>query len=337
MKKSIQWSFLIVSAVIGAGYASGREIWLFFGPNSGLAIVLFTILFAISNYSVLSISFRYQTSHYTPVLQSLTGKKAYHLYDFMMIVYLVFTTMIMIAGSGVTFQAYQLPEWIGILFIVFMLIWAFSHKLDQVININTVIIPVLLIALFILLGVFLKKQPLILQDEMIKPRYLKAVAFTSVNILPIISVIGAVGKKINSKTEIVLTSIISALILGLLSFVYNYSLSMIATEIDKFEMPIYAILIKFPSLILLGFSLILWIAIYTTAIASMLGLISRFQSKSHLSQLQLAILILLMITPFSFGGFQFLVELIYPLYGVFNLYLLIKLLIYPFRELLIKK
>lgn len=333
----MQWSFLIVGAVIGAGYASGREIWLFFGPNSGRAILLFSLVFAISSYGILSVSSRHRTNHYKPVLQSLVGKKASYFYDLMMIVYLVFTTTIMIAGSGVTFQVYQMPKWIGILFIVLMLIWAFSYSLDQVININTIIIPVLLSTLLILLLIFINKQPALEQTELLSPNYLKAISFTSVNILPIISVLGAVGHKINSKTEIILTSVISATVLGVLSWVYNYSLTLIEAEIALYEMPIYGILVRFPNSVLIVITLILWIAIYTTAIGSMLGLISRIQTVSHLSQLKIAVLLVLLITPLSFVGFQFLVELIYPVYGMLNLYILLRLMIYPFQDLLKEK
>ncbi|WP_440897383.1 YkvI family membrane protein [Amphibacillus sp. Q70] len=340
MKKSMQWSFLIVGAVIGAGYASGREIWLFFGPNSGRAILLFSLVFAVSSYGILSISYRHRTNHYKPVLQSIVGKTASYFYDWMMIIYLIFTTIIMIAGSGVTFEVYQVPKWFGILFIVFMLIWAFSYSLDQVININTIIIPVLLSILFIILFIFINKQPDLEQTSVLSPNYLKAVSFTSVNVLPIISVLGAVGHKISSKTEIILTSIISATILGVLSWVYNHSLTLIETEIDLYEMPIYGILVHFPNLVLIVITVILWIAIYTTAIGSMLGLISRIQTVIHLSQLKIAVLLVLLITPLSFVGFQFLVELIYPLYGLLNLYILFRLMIYPlqnmFKEKMIK-
>jgi uncharacterized membrane protein YkvI len=52
----LKWMFLIVGTVIGAGYASGRELWEFFGAESGLAIVLFAILFTISCAVILTIA-----------------------------------------------------------------------------------------------------------------------------------------------------------------------------------------------------------------------------------------------------------------------------------------
>lgn len=44
-RRGLQWTALILGATIGAGYVSGRELWQFFGHESGLAIVIFSFLF----------------------------------------------------------------------------------------------------------------------------------------------------------------------------------------------------------------------------------------------------------------------------------------------------
>lgn len=41
----LKWMFLIIGTMIGAGYASGRELWEFFGNESTFAILLFAVLF----------------------------------------------------------------------------------------------------------------------------------------------------------------------------------------------------------------------------------------------------------------------------------------------------
>lgn len=329
MKRGLKWSFLIIGTTIGAGYASGREVWFFFGENNGRAILVFTVLFAMCCYSILSYSYQQQTTQYKPVLNKLFGKKVSGFYDIMMMVYLIVTTIIMIAGSGVTFQVYQVPTWIGALFTGLMLIWAFSYKVDQVLNINTIIVPVLLLSLFSIIIFTLYKEPNLEYERMIQPNYFKAITFTGANLLPIISIFGAVGKKIKTKKEIIVATIISPAILGVLTWLYSHSLIRVASEIDTFEMPIYAILVRFPTWALLTATLVLWIAIYTTAIGSMLGLISRIQTWIKLNQFKIAILVVTICFPISFLGFQALVEVIYPIYGVLNIYLLIRLIISP--------
>lgn len=72
-RAGMKWILLILGSLIGAGYASGQEIWQFFGAESGLAIVLFTIMFIFSSYIVMKISFKVQSTHFLPVLEHLMG------------------------------------------------------------------------------------------------------------------------------------------------------------------------------------------------------------------------------------------------------------------------
>src|SRR5690554_3725300 len=90
--------FLITGTIMGAGYASGREIWQFFGPGSGLAIILSTILFIICSSTLLEISYKLETTNYLPVLHQLIGKRISYLYDYMILVYLFCVTVVMMAG-----------------------------------------------------------------------------------------------------------------------------------------------------------------------------------------------------------------------------------------------
>ena len=60
----MKWMLLILGSLIGAGYASGQEIWQFFGDESGLAILLFTIMFSLSTY--IAVSYTHLTLPTTP-------------------------------------------------------------------------------------------------------------------------------------------------------------------------------------------------------------------------------------------------------------------------------
>ena len=337
MKRIFQLSFLILGIIIGAGYASGREIWLFFGPNGGRAILLFAVILGVCCYSVLDISYKKQTNHYQQILETIVNDQFTWLYDLLMFIYLILTIVIMIAGSGAALEIYQLPSWVGIGLIAIMLVWAFSFSLDQVIEINTILLPILLITLLAILTMFIKQEPAIEHVTVSKVNYFKAISFTSVNLLPIISVVGAVGKKIKTKKEVIYTAIISTIILAGLSYMYNYSLTLIQSEIDLFEMPIYGILIRFPSFVLLFVTIIIWIAIFATAVGALLGLITRIQNNYQISQFKVALTLTLLLVPFSLTGFQFLIELIYPAYGVLNLYILFKLILYPVKDYRVEK
>lgn len=325
-----KWMFLVIGTIIGAGYASGRELWQFFGHESGLAILLFTMFFSISCYVILKISKETQSNHYIPVLQVIVGKRLTKLYDAMIIVYLFSTTAVMIAGSGATWQAFHFPNWWGILFIVIALILVFMWDINGILSLNNFILPLLIGGLFYILVLFTIQEDLPLILKMAEQRnWTAAFPFTALNILPLIAVLGAIGNKMKSKGEIWIASIGSGVVLGTVSYIYNNSLIQISEEVLLYEIPLFAILKNYPYAMFLFISVLLWLAIFTTAASGVLGMVTRFRDFFNAPIWVLAIIIIIIMLPLTQIGFSTLIEYLYPLYGLLNLYILSSILLYP--------
>ncbi len=79
----------------------------------------------------------------------------------------------------------------------------------------------------------------------------------------------------------------------------------------------------------LAMSLVLWLAIYTTATSGVFGLISRTEDKLKGPAWLVALLLVSLMAPMTMFGFSTLISILYPLYGVLNLYILAALLLYP--------
>ncbi|SHG72289.1 YkvI family membrane protein [Ornithinibacillus halophilus] len=331
IKSGFKWMFLIIGTTIGAGYASGRELWEFFGHGSGLAILLFIILFSFSCIVIMNVSYQKQSTEYRPVLKDIVGDKLAKIYDVMIFVYLYTTTVIMLSGSGATGQAFNFPYWWGIVFIVIALIILFLRDITGLLSINQVILPILLIGLLSILLKFTVDQELQLfshWDE--QHNWMAAFPFTALNILPLIAVLGAIGDKVESKKEIWFACIGSGLILGLITYIYNNSLIQIADELLLYEIPLFAILKNYPFQMVIFMSILLWFAIFTTAASGILGIVTRV--KSYFQQYPfglLVIIILLTMIPLTKLGFSNLIGFLYPIYGILNLYVLTRLILYP--------
>ena len=329
-RAGFKWIFLIIGATVGAGYASGRELWQFFGHESGLAIVLFALFFTVCIVVIMYVSYQQQSSQYLPVLQVIVGKRLTKFYDFTIFFYLYSVTAIMIAGSGATIQAFNFPYWLGIVIIVVALILIFLKGINQLIVLNQLMMPLLMIGLLFVLILFVKDQNLeIFSDWLEQSNWVAAFPFTALNILPLIAVLGAIGNQIKSKQEIVVASVGSGLILGIVSYIYNSSLIQISDQILVYEIPLFAILSNYSIEILLVMSFLLWIAIYTTAGSNMLGIITRIQGMIKLPVGMLATITVLSMLPITIIGFSALVQYIYPIYAVLNLYVLTRLLLFP--------
>jgi len=330
-RSGIKWMFLIIGTMIGAGYASGRELWQFFGHESGLAILLFTCLFIISVAIIMKISAQFQTSNYYVILEKLTGHKIAKFYDALIFFYLISTTIIMVAGSGATFEAFRLSKWIGILFIIIFIILAFIKGINSVVTFNIVILPLLIAGLLTILVMYSMDEHLSLKlDLHQQSNWFAAFPFTALNILSILAVLGAIGDKIKSNSEIIIASVGSGLILGITSFLYNNSLIQISEMILLYEIPLFAILKNYPDYTYLVMTILLWFAIFTTAVSSVLGIVMRVKEFLNFPMWKLALIIITPIIPLTQIGFSTLIAFLYPIYGIVNLYLLGAIILFPF-------
>ncbi|MCT8139978.1 hypothetical protein H1D32_21125 [Anaerobacillus sp. CMMVII] len=330
IKAGLKWMCLIIGTMIGAGYASGRELWEFFGSESGLAIILFSILFSICCLVIMGISFRQKTIHYLPVLQLLMGKKLTRLYDYMIILYLFSVTVIMLAGGGATLEVVNLPYWLGIILISGLLIVLFFWDTKGITSMNSLVVPVLIV---FLVGILLSFQSLqgfsITLNLNEQKNWPSAFTFTALNILPLVAVLAGIGSEIKTKGEIWIASIGSGVTLGGISFLYNESLIRVAHDIMFYEIPLFAILKHYPYVMVLVMSGLLWVAIYTTAASGLFGLATRFRKYVSVPLWALAFFLILSMIPLTKIGFSTLIAVLYPLYGVLNLYILASILLYP--------
>ncbi|TQS76338.1 hypothetical protein DX933_01645 [Ornithinibacillus gellani] len=331
LKSGLKWMFLIIGTTIGAGYASGREIWEFFGHGSGLAIVLFILFFTISCTVIMYISHQFQTEEYRPVLRTIVGGRLTAVYDGMIFLYLYTTTVVMLSGSGASVQSFQLSYGWGIIIMCIALILLFIRDINGLLEINQIILPVLIIGLIAVLLQFIRDEQLELFSHWHEQdNWHAAFPFTALNILPLIAVLGAIGSKIKSKQEIWIACIGSGLVLGIITYIYNNSLIQIADELLVYEIPLFAILNSYSLNMLIFMSFLLWFAIYTTAAAGLLGIVTRL--KGYFKNVPLWLMtscLLITMLPLTAIGFSTLIGFLYPLYGILNLYVLIRLLLYP--------
>ncbi|HZW68971.1 MAG TPA: hypothetical protein VFF20_10310 [Pseudogracilibacillus sp.] len=329
-RAGFKWMFLIIGTTIGAGYASGRELWQFFGHESGLAILLYVIFFTVCCYVIMHVSYVRQSTDYLPVLRDIIGHRLSGFYDMMILIYLFTTTVVMIAGSGATGQTFNVSYWWGVIFIAAALIIVFWRDINILLSLNEYLIPILIIGLFFVLVLFTFDQKLALFSHWHEQaNWMAAFPFTALNILPLIAVLGAIGSKVRTKKEIWVACLGSGLVLGVLSYIYNNSLIQIADEILLYEIPLFAILKNYSLKLISLMTILLWLAIFTTAAAGMLGIVTRLQTFINLPFLSLVIVVLLPMIPLTTIGFSTLVNYLYPAYGILNLYVLTRLLLFP--------
>ncbi len=138
----------------------------------------------------------------------------------------------MLAGAGATLEVYQIPFWLGIVINSGLVVLMFLKGTGGMTKMNAMLIPVLIVCLVTVLLVYESSIGFTFTfDVHLQHNWPSALTFTSLNILPIIAVLGAVGNQIKQRGEIVIASVGSGLLLGIISYLYNESLLSVAQEI----------------------------------------------------------------------------------------------------------
>ncbi|SFS37102.1 YkvI family membrane protein [Marininema halotolerans] len=337
--QSVKISMTIVGTTIGAGFASGREIWEFFGSygeGSSGSILLATLIFFAAIVTILQISWRNHTSHYSEILKVIFPERIALFFDVLVLVFLLSSTLVMVAGSGATFQQWNGSFNIGVLVMVVAVLVILFFDVRGLMSMNLVLIPVMTTVLIFVCFHFLHISGWSASWSETPPTSLpvwpSAITYAAFNMLSLLAVLSTIGKEVRHQGEIWLAGAISCGALGMIAYLYNYSLLKVKDLISQYEIPLFALVRDYSPVWVFAISFVLWLAIYTTAVSNIHGLASRLSDWVRLPHWLVGGTVLLLLLPLTQLGFATLVTYLYPLYGVLNLFILTMIMLYPFSS-----
>ena len=156
MKKVFKIIMVIIGSVIGAGFASGKEIYLFFTRFGIYGIVGLGIMSGILGgiiYFVLSLVKNKNIKNYHEFLQIINPKysKINQMMNGIVNVFLLISFYIMVAGASAYLkQVYQIPTILSVFGFVVICFLIFQKNVTGVMKINEILVPVLLLFIFLL-------------------------------------------------------------------------------------------------------------------------------------------------------------------------------------------
>lgn len=150
MKNIIKAVCVIIGTIIGAGFASGREIYLFFniyGKKGVLGLIIASILTGIIIYKVLVQIKRMKVNHYNSYLENLKMNQTIkHSMNMIINIFLLISFYIMVAGFCAYFkQEYGLSTFLVGMVVSFMCYLTFMNHMEGITKINIVLIPFLIV------------------------------------------------------------------------------------------------------------------------------------------------------------------------------------------------
>lgn len=335
-KNWMKIAYIYIGTVIGAGFASGREIIEFFGVygvKGILGIIFSGVLFSIVGSLLLIKVYNNRINGLNELIERIFGKKFGFILDTIIGVSLYTGYSVMISGSGAIFkEELGLSFNIGMLTMLVFTFIVFLFKLEGLSTINSILVPMLIIGiLFMSFYLNIREGYSFSNVEGAtfteKGNFItSSLLYFGSNSLITIIVFSSLLPLIDDKKTAILGGTFGGIVLLVLGLSILTCVLLYYNEVVKLEIPMIRISDGLGVVYRKIYALILWIAIFTTAIANGFGFMNRFSESKN--RLKYTLLFCISAIPLAKFGFANLVGVIYPIYGVIGIVLMLLILIY---------
>ena len=327
--------FVIIGTLIGAGFASGQEMYVFFfshGVEGLIGIIISSIIMGLVIYKTLQIANKYQVNTYKDFLDILIqkNKTVKKIVNTVINIFILITFFIMIAGFGAYFeQELGISSLIGSSMLSIITFLVFMTSIKGVVKANEILVPILITFLTIIGIINFKNLPIFeLQNYVIntnKTIYLiDAILYSSYNSILLIPVLLTLRNYIKNKKQIIKISTISSAIIILLSIIVFLLLVRVDVDITKLEMPAVYVVSNMHIIFKYIYGFIILGSIFTTTISLGASFLKNV-TKNKKSYTQVALIMCITGIVISKFGFSNLVNLLYPIFGYLGIIQILRL------------
>lgn len=312
--------FSIIGTLIGAGFASGQEMYLFFyrfGLKGIFGLVICSALIGIITYKTFSIIHKNKLNTYEEFLRRIFKSEIMiKISNIIINAFLLITFYIMISGFGAYFQQrFQINSIYGAIILSILCFFVLIKDIEGVKKVNSIVVPILMIIVLIIGYSSIKKCNI--SNIEVSDNYnwiIQAIVYCSYNMILVIPVLVSLGKYIKNKKQINLISIISAIIVFVLALCIFFILANLKVNYSKIQMPaVYAIDNNFPQFSTI-YGMVILLSIFSTAISIGISFIQNI-TKDKKSFPQIVAIMCISGVLISNIGFSNLVKLLFPVFG----------------------
>ncbi|GAB2044383.1 membrane protein [Agathobaculum sp. TL06] len=345
MKKvtSFGVAMTFVGSMIGAGFASGQELLQFFGGfglHGFAGIFVSAALYAIYGALIMLLARRMQTDNYNLLIVPGGNRLLLDIVDVFMAFLLFGMFAIMIAGAGSLLDAqFGLTPLLGGVIMVVLSILTVYWGSDSLIASFNIVVPLMTVAaLAVSIAAILRAPVVAFSDPTgaIQPNSMVGNWFLSALLFVFYSTLGGVGAlpplalKMKNDRGAALAPVLSAAILGLFAAVVYIAVISHAGTVAGADMPMLSLASEVSPAVGIVYVLVLFAAIYTTAVGALFGIKARVDTIGRLSasRKNMVIIAVAVVALLSTQiGFVNLVSFLYSLYGYMGILIFLGMLV----------
>lgn len=317
---------VIIGTIIGAGFASGKEIFTFFNAYGfwgllGLFISELMIGFVI--YKAFCIIINYNITSYSEFIDRIITKSKFMNTVICNIIniFLLISFIVMVAGFSAYFsQELNISYIFGATLIAILCFFTFLSNIKGIVKINTYFIP-LLIFIIILLG--LKNIDCFTHFEFATSVssfswLISSLLYASYNLIIVFPILISLREYVRNIKCAKIVSFCVTFFLLLMAIILFCLLEYYFADIQLMELPTVYIASRLGGLYKYVCGFVILGAIFTTAISSGYGFLSNFNNRRF--YIVMALLICIVSIALSNIGFSTLLNLLYPILGLLRFY-----------------
>lgn len=329
-------ALMFVGAIMGAGFASGREIWQFFGVfgrQGRIGILLIAVLFVVLGMMTAYLARILGTNDMGRIIAPGGNPKIENLVSWFMAI-MLFTVLINMtaAGGALLHQNFGISRLVGGVLIGVLVIVTVLGEFERISRVFRYIMPVLFAAV-ILISVLAVTANLgaSAQREPVKPSpiagnwVLAACLYISYNILAMIPIVATSSVNAKSEKSAMLGSGLGGIFLGVLAFTIVLALQKDMQFAQAMDMPMLAYAGRISKGAGIIYSVLLFAAIYASATSNFYGFTTKLRTDEKKSRK----VILSACLAFLLGlvGFKNVVAYMFPIEGYLGFAIIAMLLL----------
>lgn len=333
----MQVAFTYIGTIVGAGFASGREVMQFFtrfGELGPFLIALSAVFFIGIGAKMMLLAAEINARSYEDLNRHLFGEKAGKAISQVMLAVLLAVNAVMLAGAGSIFaENWYLNRQMGMLVTIAVCYLLLLRGMAGILAVNSLVVPTMIVFAVILLAGTLDGD----MDALTRAApaagaspfvaWMSPFLYAAFNLAMAQAVLVPLGAQIRDPRILKRGAWLGGIGIGLLLLAGHIILSARFPDIGRFDIPMAAVAREFGAWIHGCYVLLIFSEIFTTMVADIYGLTAQIAQRTRFARGSISAALLLICFLVGQFGFGPLLSTLYPLFGFFSLiwlYLMIR-------------
>jgi uncharacterized membrane protein YkvI len=348
IKNIIRVASIYAAAIIGAGFASGREIVQFFSiyyKGGFYGIVFAGCLFALFGCVVLDKVYRERIKNYDELIFPVMGWLPGRVMEISVTLFLLSVFCVMIAGSGsIISEKLGIPFRYAVVLSSFVFMVLILTNIKGIVTISTIITPVMTVGMIIIgfyvisardTAVFLNITGYI--KHVSENWFFSSLLYVGYNSILSVVVLCRLLPYLRTRKTGITGGVLGGAVLGIVALVINYCIYLFSPGSLSEDLPVTNIIEKYSRMLDILYSIILWFAMMVSAVTTGFSFIDRISSKIKTDRKIITIVACTLVTPLSGFGFSKLISTIYPVFGYIGIFMVFVILLDSFKGLCLRR